>query len=247
MDTVDILGVDVACLNVDGVLDRVTKWSQDQGNRHTICYANAHSMNLASRDVDLHHILSQVDMVYADGISIVWGSRILGGCSLIKMTGADWIHEFCVRAQAADLKIYILAGRVGVAERAGEALKTQYSRLNIVGCSDGFFCEKDIEQVLGEISQTEPHLVFVGMGSPTQEKWIWDHRQEIQAPVCWAVGALFDYLAGIERRVPGWMKSLGMEWLWRLMMDPVGKWKRYMIGNPLFVFRVLRQRFRSEI
>jgi exopolysaccharide biosynthesis WecB/TagA/CpsF family protein len=101
------------------------------------------------------------------------------------------------------------------------------------------------EEVLVDIGRSNPQVVFVGMGAPLQEKWIAAHREEINAPVCWAVGALFDFVAGVEYRVPAWMNRLALEWLWRFLIDPSGKWKRTLVGNPVFVARVLRQKFRA--
>jgi N-acetylglucosaminyldiphosphoundecaprenol N-acetyl-beta-D-mannosaminyltransferase len=92
----------------------------------------------------------------------------------------------------------------------------------------------------------KPDVTFVGMGIPDQEKWIDRQREYIPSSVCWGVGALFDYVAGVELPVPNWMNHLALEWLWRLLIDPGGKWKRYLLGNPVFAFRVFRQKFTAS-
>ena len=248
--SVNILGVEVTCLNLASILARVAEWS-GQTEPRSVFYANAHCLNLAFNDSGYREALRKADLIYADGISVVWASRFLGGCRLQKMTGADWIEDFAGWAgriqvneldRLSDLRIYVLAGRPGVARQAVANLCRRHPQLNVAGLSDGFFQEKSQAEVLEEISVTKPHIVFVGLGSPLQEKWIASNRDKIQAPVCWGVGALFDYLAGIEPRVPPWLYSLGLEWFWRFLVNPGDKWRRYLIGNPVFVYRVLRQK-----
>lgn len=244
--TVEILNVRVACLDFAGILGQVQEWLAGV-ERRTILYANAHSLNYACEDANLWSALSRADLVYADGVSIVWASRILGGCRLVKMTGADWIWPFCDWAQDQAVSIYILAGKPGISEKAGKVLLQRYPQLKINGCADGFFQQKSQAEVIREINRLGPQVLLVGMGTPQQEQWLEANRRALEVPLCWAVGALFDYIAGDERRVPAWMYALGLEWLWRLGVDPRGKWRRYLLGNPLFTARVLIQRFRAGV
>jgi N-acetylglucosaminyldiphosphoundecaprenol N-acetyl-beta-D-mannosaminyltransferase len=241
--TVEILNVRVACLDFSGILQQVQAWLPAK-ERRTILYANAHSLNTAWQDRQVLLALNQADLVYADGISVVWASRILGGCRLVKMTGADWIWPFCAWAQERGVSLYILGGKPGVALRARHRLLERYPDLKIVGYADGFFQEKSEIEVVQEINRLCPQVLLIGLGTPAQEKWVAAQRPALQVPVCWVVGALFDYIAGDERRVPAWLYSLGLEWLWRLWINPRGKWRRYILGNPSFVWRVLKQRFR---
>lgn len=246
MSRVNILGVQVDCLDRDGILDRVFAWSQEPARR-SVMYVNAHCLNTAQGDAQHRAILNQADLVYSDGISVVWASRWLGGCALNKVTGADWIYNFSARALQNQTRFYILAGRPGVARQACKNLLQAYPGLQIAGVSDGYFHEKSQAQVLAEIQTLAPHVVLVGMGTPHQEKWIETNRSEIRAPVVWAVGALFDFVAGVEPRVPVWMNALALEWLFRMLIDPLGKWQRYLVGNPLFLYRIMRQKLRQKL
>jgi len=241
LNSVSILGVNVSCLDIGGIFTCVKEWVE-RDQRRTILYVNAHCLNIASEDTYYRRLLNQADIVYADGISVVWSSCILGGCKLHKNTGADWIEDFCHFAEQESIRIYILAGGEGVAQKAKEILLKSYPEINIVGYSDGYFKNINEVQVLSEIRVLSPQVLFVGMGTPHQERWIHEHREDISAPVCWGVGALFDYIAGIETRVPPWMGKVGLEWFYRLIVDPVGKWERYIIGNPRFVTRIIRQK-----
>ena len=253
LTTVDILGVRVACLDKPGILAVVRSWvecgcksSEGQarpGCEHfRISYVNAHCLNTAARDSQYHNILNSFDLVYPDGIGVVLAGQYLGQPGLHKVTGRDWIKDFCQLAVAQGWRIYILAGKPGIARRAAESMAVRWPGLHIVGCCDGYFVEKAEQVVLCELAADPPDVLFVGMGSPLQEKWLAHHQEQLDIPVCWAVGALFDYVAGDEAPVPSWMDRMGFEWLWRLMIDPLGKWRRYLIGNPLFVARVLGQK-----
>ena len=241
MNSVNILDVNVSCLDIEGIFARVKEWVEGD-QRRTILYVNAHCLNLASEDTYYRRLLNQADIVYADGISVVWSSRILAGCKLQKNTGADWIEDFCRFAEQESIRIYILAGEEGVAQNAKDNLLKSYPEIKIVGYSDGFFKNKSEDQVLSEIRVLSTQVLFVGMGTPHQERWTYEHREEISASVCWVVGALFDIIAGTKSRAPPWMVRVGLEWFYRLIVDPVGLWERYIIGNPRFVTRIIRQK-----
>ena len=118
-----------------------------------------------------------------------------------------------------------------------------YTEMELTGYSSGYLTDETQEKVIDEINTISPDILFVGMGSPYQEIWISNNQDKISAKIFWAVGALFDYLAGAERITPAWISMIGFEWLWRLSMDPKGKWKRYLIGNPVFVKRIFKQKF----
>ncbi len=239
--TADILGVRVNCLDAACLMDMVCSWSREDQQR-TIFYAHSKSINTAYKDASFRRLLNSSDLTYSDGISVVWAGRFLTGQPFCKVTGADWIYQYAAMAAHSSIRTYFLGSRPGIARKAAGVLQGSYPGLPIVGVCDGFFQEKSEAEVLRDIAQTRPQVVFVGMGAPLQESWIAAHRSEIKAPVCWAVGALFDFVTGDEYRVPAWMNRLALEWLWRFLIDPLGKWQRTLIGNPLFALRVIRQK-----
>lgn len=239
-DYVNVLGVNISCLRKQDILQTVFQWAFEERLR-VITYVNANCLNVASANSTYRAMLNQVDLVYPDGISVVWASRFLGGSNLEKVTGRDWIFDFCELAAACHLRFYILAGAPGVAEKARCNLLARWPSLQVVGASDGYFAVKSEAQVLQELALAAPQVLLIGMGAPRQELWLAAHYAEIPTPVCWGVGALFDYVAGVEPAVPTWMNSLALEWLWRLMVDPGGKWRRYLFGNPAFVARLVHQ------
>ena len=240
-EAVNILGVPVRQIDKPSLLQLGVNWAR-QDARRTITYVNAACLNQAVKDPAYRSLLRQADLVYADGVGPVCAGWFLSRRKLSKVTGRDWIHDFCRLAMKGGIKLYILAGAPGVARKATENLLSLYPTLQIVGCHEGYFLRSTEAQVLDDIVQRAPQVLFVGMGAPIQEQWMISHRNQISAPVCWGVGALFDYLAGVEAPVPTWMDRAGLEWLWRLGMDPLGKWRRYLLGIPVFMLRVWQQK-----
>ena len=241
MKTVNMLGVEINCITLDELIECALQWGGGSQKR-TIMYVNAHCLNTAIMDHSYRRILGWADLVIADGIGVVWGSRFLGGCKLQKLVAGAWINKICENSARMGVSVYILAGKPGVATLARDVLSRNWPGLKIAGTCDGYFQTKSEETFLLEINETKPDVLFVGMGMPYQEKWLYEHRKQLLAPLCWAVGALFDYIAGSEKRSPGAIDSLGLEWFWRLMMDPKGKWKRYLVGNPVFIYHLIKQK-----
>ncbi len=242
MKTVPILGVNVSCARRQDILQWPLAWAEQPGAR-TVFYVNAHCLNLACANPHYRAALNAADLVYPDGISVVWAARWLTGCRLEKVTGRDWIHDFCALSASKGLRLYLLAGKPGVAETARQRLMAQTPGLEIAGARHGYFHESETPAILSKIRAASPHVLLVGLSTPRQELWLAANRSQIEAPVCWAVGALFDYVAGIEPPVPAWLNRLNLEWLWRMLVDPAGKWRRYLFGNPLFIARILAQKW----
>ncbi len=239
---VEILGVNVSCLTKSDLIRTLIGWAKDLQPR-SVLYANAHTLNLAYNDHFLQQVFNSADIVFADGFGVVLAARFLHATRLEKLVCRVWVEDFCTQAAEENLQLFILAGKPGVAEEAGQSLIRRIPGLKIVGSQNGFFLEDDIPGIIEKINHSQPSVVFVGLGSPNQEIWLSKYRNQISAKLCVVVGAYFDYLAGYEKSVPEWLDYLGLEWFWRLIVDPFGKWRRYLIGNPRFAMRVLKQKF----
>jgi N-acetylglucosaminyldiphosphoundecaprenol N-acetyl-beta-D-mannosaminyltransferase len=240
--SIRLLGVRIDCYGRKTLL-RAVSTSVRGGSRITVMYVNVHCMNLCHDDLQYASMLEAADIVYCDGTGVRLGARIAGGDIPERMTGADWIVDLCRVASNEGLSLFLLGGAPGVAQSAAQCLRAKYPGLKILGTASGYELDHDTVDVLNEL---RPDIVLVGMGSPTQEKWIAGHRTEINAPVLWAVGALFDFVAGRIRRGPAWMTEHGFEWACRLVAEPRKLWRRYVIGNPRFIARVLRERSRRR-
>ena len=242
---VTVLAVPVDGWNVDELVATAITWGSAREAR-TILYANVHVLNTAHEQPLLRRALQQADTVYCDGSGARLGALLMGGRLPVRMTGADWIEDFCAAACRSGTRVFLLAGDHGVAARAAEILAQRYSGLQIVGTHHGYLDDASTTaSALEAIESAQPHVVFVGMGTPRQELWVQQHRAHIGRRVVWCVGALFDFVAGTQRRGPRWLVDHHMEWLARLLSDPRRLWKRYLVGNTLFLIRVARQRIVS--
>ncbi len=242
MPPVNVLGVTVDRLTPVALIQQVLA-TNPAHRAVTVMYANVHVLNTSRKVHDLRPILNSADIVYCDGSGVRLGARLLGHRIPPRMTGADWIGQLCAACADRKAGLYLLGSRPGVAEQAAEVLQTRCRGLNVVGSHHGYLQDPAVSAAaITAINAARPHILFVGMGTPIQERWIFEHRHELEVPVVWAVGALFDFVAGVQRRAPRWMLNHGLEWLHRFWVDPKRMWRRYIVGNPLFIWRVMMQR-----
>jgi N-acetylglucosaminyldiphosphoundecaprenol N-acetyl-beta-D-mannosaminyltransferase len=250
LPVVDILGIPVAAWRLEDLL----KWVDDQiKDPHpavkTVMYANVHTMNLACQNPQFHSILRAADVVYCDGAGVRIGARLLNQDIPERMTGADWIYDLCGLAERKKRRLFFIGGREGIAERAVSRLKTRFPRLMVAGTHNGYFHGHAHQQeaLLARLEAADIDILLVGMGSPMQEFWIESHISQLSMPVVWAMGAVMDFVAGAVPRAPAWMRRHHLEWLYRLKTEPRRLWRRYTVGNAMFMIRILGDRLtRSE-
>jgi N-acetylglucosaminyldiphosphoundecaprenol N-acetyl-beta-D-mannosaminyltransferase len=233
--SIRLLGVRIDSHRIDTLLHAVMT-SVRTRSRLTVMYINVHSMNLRHDDSEYAAVLEAADLVYCDGTGVRLAARLTGSPLPARMTGADWISDLCRAAVRNGVSLFLLGGAPGVADDAANQLRTRYQGLQILGTASGFGLD---HRTIERLNELRPDIVLVGMGSPTQEKWIARYRSELDVPVMWAVGALFDFVTGRIRRGPSWMTEHGLEWICRLVVEPRKLWRRYLIGNPRFMLRIL--------
>lgn len=208
-----------------------------QGGR--IFFANAHTMVTAAENSALLEALDQSDLLLADGSGVRWGSALLGTPLIHNLNGTDLVPALCSAGAAKGLSIYLLGAKPGVAQEAAANLAKTCPGLRIAGTQHGYFPQEEIPKILKAIRAARPHLLLVAMGVPLQEIWINQYAHQLPGIACMGVGGLFDFLAERVARAPYSIRAMGMEWLWRLMMEPTRLWKRYLIGNLVFISLVL--------
>lgn len=234
-----MLGIGVDCVDRAGLLGCVAGLIAAKG-RATIAYVNVHVMNVAAHDHALRSFLDAAEVVYCDGGGVVLGARLLGGTLPERMTGADWIWDLAARAEAEGWRIFWMGGEPGVAAEAARRLCERHPALKIA-TEHGFV--DDARAVVAAMNGFAPDLVLVGMGTPVQERWVATNRAAIDAPVVWVTGATADFVSGRVARGPAWLHQR-QEWLARLLVDPRRLWRRYLVGNTVFLARVMRARVR---
>lgn len=207
-------------------------------------FANAHCLNLAYRDPEYRRILNQSAAVWPDGSGIKLAGRLLGFSIPENVNGTDMFPLLC----SGKYSIWLLGAAPGVAEQAAERVRGQFPAVRIAGTCHGFFADDGEERrALDAVNAANPDLLLVALGVPKQEKWMAAHLHELRCGAVIGVGGLLDFMSGRIPRAPHWLRRLGLEWSWRLAMEPARLFRRYVIGNPLFVCRVVKYRFKKMI
>ena len=237
--------VELDNLSLDETIKRIfSVFDESRPFSFQVATVNAQFVQLARSDVRFADVLRSVDLSVADGVPLVWACRLLGHPIPGRVNGTDLMVRLCEEAARHSYKVYFLGGRPGAAEEASRRLGGPNSTLNVVGidCPPmGFDQDPPLDAaVCSRIEQASPDLLFVGLGAPKQEYWIHNHRY-LRAKVMVGVGGSFELVAGMTKRAPLFWQKSGLEWLWRLCMEPKRLWKRYLVGNTIFVFVVLRQ------
>ncbi|HWP81078.1 MAG TPA: WecB/TagA/CpsF family glycosyltransferase [Bacteroidota bacterium] len=244
--TVDVLGVRVANISWMEFLSGIRGVLNGKG-RGWISYVNIHSINTAHELDWFKEYLNASMLSYCDGVGVRLGSWILGRPIQERITLADHIEELCGMLEAEGSSVYFLGSSKEVLERAVAHVKSRFPKLKIAGHHHGFFLRTNGIDIVRDINRKKPDILFVGMGTPWQEEWIQKNFASLNVKIAWAAGGFFEFLAGTRKRCPRWVGKWGLEWIYRLAYDPKRLWRRYLIGNPVFLSRVLRRRFSGDV
>jgi N-acetylglucosaminyldiphosphoundecaprenol N-acetyl-beta-D-mannosaminyltransferase len=207
---------------------------------------NAHALNLAYEQEWLRSLLNRAEIVFCDGKGVMLGASLLGGYIPINIGYGRWIWKLSEFLVEHDLSIYLVGGRPGVADKAAEKLQETYPKLRIVGMHHGYFDKSAGSRenlcVIDDINRVQPDVLLVCFGMPFQEEWLMRNWDSLQVKVALTGGAALDYTAAIVPRAPLWVSAIGMEWCWRLVIEPRRLWRRYILGNPKFLYRIACER-----
>ncbi|WP_320821669.1 WecB/TagA/CpsF family glycosyltransferase [Reinekea sp.] len=200
-------------------------------------FINVNSINLAYSNRAFKNALNRANCTLADGSGVRLGARSMQVQLKDNINGTDLMPMLCAELVARKLSLYLFGSAPGVAQKAADALKASHPGLIIAGVQHGRLTELDNDQVVAAINASQADVCLVALGSPVQEHWIMANRTRLEVRTAIAVGGLFDFLSGNIPRAPLWMRELGLEWVFRLIQEPRVKFTRYVIGNPLFLWR----------
>ena len=211
--------------------------------RALILNVNVHALNLACDNPWLRNFFNQADIMFSDGAGVIMAARLMGYKIPERITYADWMWELASLADHDRYTMFFLGAKPNVAEKAANCLQERFPTLDILGTYHGYFKKdansKENDELIEEINALSPNILVLGMGMPIQERWLMENWDRINANIALTGGAVFDYVSGELNRAPRWMTDCGFEWLGRLIIEPRRLWKRYLIGNPLFFWRIL--------
>jgi len=246
--TINLLRVRIHTISLLELLNIIIKASLTV-RKILIAYVNVHGINLAYKLPWFQTFLNNADIIFCDGFGVKWGAYLLGLDILHRYTPPDWMPRLCQVCIQNNFSLFFLGARPGVTDKAAARLKERFPNLRIVGSHHGYFDKStgspENEAIIQQINAARPNILIVGFGMPLQERWLMENWDRIEANVALTGGAVFDYVSGELRRGPRWMTENGLEWLARFIVEPRRLWRRYLIGNPLFLWRVLKQRLRQ--
>lgn len=231
-----IFGVPIDKVTMGKAVDIVENFLMED-RLHIVATPNAEIVMMAQNDEEYKEILNKTDLNVPDGSGVIFASKIYKEKLPERVAGFDLMMELIKIASLKHYKIYLLGAKADVVKGAYLNLKSRYQGIDIVGFHDGYFSEIDEEEIINDINEKKTDLLFVALGAPKQEKWIYKNRNKLNVKVAIGVGGSFDVIAGKVTRAPEIYRKLGLEWFYRLMKEP-WRYKR-MMALPKFAMKVL--------
>jgi N-acetylglucosaminyldiphosphoundecaprenol N-acetyl-beta-D-mannosaminyltransferase len=212
------------------------------GKNNLIVTPNPEMVMSALKDSELNHVINNVAALsIPDGAGLQWGSWLLGENLYHQTPGIELMNELLILANEKGLRLFLVGGKPGVAEKAAENIKLQFPKLVIAGVNDGFFTKFEESLVVQKIFDSKADLVFAGLGAGRQEKWLSNHLVELGARVAMGIGGSLDIWAGEKKRAPKWVQRIGKEWVYRLVLEP---WRlRRQMAIPAFLMKAFQEKY----
>jgi len=229
-----LLGLAFDTVTMEEAVARCVAMCHAERTSHMVVTANASYLCIMRQDPELARACRAAELVVADGMSVVWALRASGQAVPERVPGVELMEHLLAAAGKHRLRVYFLGARREVVSKLAELSQAQ--GIEIAGFRDGYFGPEDDLDIVEEIRASGAHMLFVGMPTPFKELWCERYRDRLNVPVIMGVGGSFDVLAGFIKRAPRVIQSYGMEWFWRLMMEPRKLWKRYLITNSQFIW-----------
>ena len=237
----EVLGVRFASVQIPDVIRQVEEWISAECQTHCITVSNVHSVVESQNYPEFKDVLNGSDLNVPDGMPIIWAGRSQGHSLPRRVYGPDLFAEFCYETQMKPYRHFFYGGAPDVLVTLIENLKGKFPGLDVAGSYSPPFRtltpEEDM-QVIEMINAAAVDVLWVGLGCPKQEFWMWSHRESIHAPAIIGIGQAFNIYAGRVRQAPKWMRERGLEWLFRLISEPRRLWRRYLVYNTEFIFRM---------
>ncbi len=236
-----VLGVRVDAVQIPDVVTRMQRWIQERRGTHFVAVTGMHGVSEAQEDPGFKAILNAADLVVPDGMPLVWLGRLHGHSLTRRVCGPELMLDFCEATARKGYRHFFYGGAPGVPDRLAERLAKCFPDLQVAGIYSPPFrppTREEDESVVARINAASPDVLWVGLSTPKQERWMYEHRDRLRVPVVLGVGAAFDFNAGRKSRAPVWMREHGLEWLFRLIQEPRRLWRRYLLGGSQFLFYV---------
>jgi len=235
---VPLLGTEIDALSFSETMDAVGEIIDSRVPTQHLAM-NAAKVVLLRTDPVLRALASECGIINADGVPLVWASRLLGHPLPERVNGTDLMEALCERAGQRGWSVFFFGARPEVVEQVARWAESNHPGLRVAGFRDGYFDESENDEIVAKIAASDASILFVGIPTPKKELWLHRNLADLNVPFCMGVGGSFDVVAGKVPRAPRWMQRNGLEWLFRFIQEPRRMWKRYLIGNVKFIVIVL--------
>lgn len=237
MTRAKILGVPIDLITFDDLLGCIGQWVELDDGLHQICTVNPEFIIIAQQDAAFYQVLHRADLCAADGVGVVLALRLRGIRVPQRVTGSDGVPMIAERAAQLGWRIYLLGAGPGIAEQAAQILTARYPGLQIVGTYAGSPQPDEAADIIGRVNAAEPDILLVAYGAPAQDQWIDRYRADLRVKVAMGIGGSLDFVTGKVKRAPRFMQRMGLEWLYRLYLQP-WRWRR-MLRLPIFATQAM--------
>lgn len=237
---VNILGVGLSAINYDVALKVVEEWIKS-GHGAYVTVTGVHGVMEAQKDEELRGIFNRAGMVTPDGMPMVWVSRYYGEKSVSRVYGPNLMLKVCERSQETGWRHFFYGGKEGVNEILTQRLREKFPDIQVAGTYCPPFrplTQEEEDEVINQIIESKADIVWVGLSTPKQERFMAKVTERLPKQVLFGVGAAFDFHAGLVKQAPSWIQSSGLEWAFRLYQEPKRLWRRYLTHNPAFIWRI---------
>jgi N-acetylglucosaminyldiphosphoundecaprenol N-acetyl-beta-D-mannosaminyltransferase len=241
-DRVNILDIEINNQTMGEALAEINKLLKRERPAQ-VCFVNADCANIACRDSDYRTLLKKAALTLSDGIGMRLAGKLLGQPVRENVNGTDLFPRICEKLSGTGEGIYLLGGQPGIAVKVADWVSENYPELQVSGTQHGYFTAEEEPEIVARIAASGAAILLVAFGAPEQDKWIAEHLQDTGVKVAMGVGGLFDFYSGNIPRAPQWMREISAEWLYRFWQEPGRMWKRYFLGNGIFLGRVMRQKW----
>lgn len=237
MNKVNILGAHIDKCNIEQASDKIIDMIENNEKCGYVFTPNSEILMKAYRDKEFCDVLNTASLLTADGIGVVYASKIVGNPITERCAGFDTACRLMEKMAKKGMTLYLFGSKPGIAEKAGSIIEERYKGIKVVGCADGYFDAEKEKLIIADINEKKPNVLFVCLGAPKQEKWIFDHKDELNVNVCLGIGGTIDVISGNAERAPEFYIKHNIEWLYRLLKQPsrIGR----MMDLPKFGFTVL--------
>jgi N-acetylglucosaminyldiphosphoundecaprenol N-acetyl-beta-D-mannosaminyltransferase len=236
-----LLGVRVHAVQIPDAVAQMESWIQERNGCHYVAVTGMHGVMEAQHDLLFKKILNTADLVVSDGMPLVWAGRRHGFPMKRRVYGPELMLTFCQKTAQKGYRHYFYGGASDVPGDLANSLQSRFPGMDIAGTYSPPFrpltAEEDRE-IVAQINAAKPDVLWVGLSTPKQERWMYEHRDKLDVPILMGVGAAFDLNSGRLKQAPAWMRENGLEWFFRLLMEPRRLWKRYLVYGSKFAWNV---------